>query len=118
MIEQHFMTDPGGEHVVDFLQPGKLGLKVTHASLEAAHLRNHAGIWPANMAKQSLRHCLRSSTLSDQSGRARRNAGNGARLRASNDNHRPIPGAVRSSWRLGRSPALCENGPAGEITAR
>jgi hypothetical protein len=26
------------------------------------------------MAKQSLRHCLRSSTLSDQSGRARGNA--------------------------------------------
>jgi hypothetical protein len=56
------------------LQPGKLGLKVTYTSLETAHLRNHAGIWPANMAKQSLRHCLRSSTLSDQSGRARGNA--------------------------------------------
>jgi len=68
------MTDSCGEHVVDLLQPGKLGLKVAYTSLEAAHLRNHAGIWPANMAKQSLRHCLRSSTLSDQSGRARRNA--------------------------------------------
>jgi hypothetical protein len=53
------------------LEPSKLGLKITYASLETAHLRNHAGIWPANMAKQSLRHCLRSSTLSDQSGHAR-----------------------------------------------
>ncbi len=69
------MTDSGSEHVVDFLKPGKLGLQVTNASLQPAHLRNHAGIRPANMAKQSLRHCLRSSTLSDQSGRARRNAG-------------------------------------------
>jgi len=74
VVEQHFMTDSRGEHVVDLLQPSKLGLEVAHTSLKAAHLRNHEGIWPANMAKQSLRHCLRSSTLSDQSGRARRNA--------------------------------------------
>ena len=68
------MTDSRGEHVIYLLQPGKLGLKITHTSLQAAYFRSHAGIWPANMAKQSLRHCLRSSTLSDQSGRARKNA--------------------------------------------
>ena len=68
------MADSRGEHVIDLLQPGKLGFKVTYPSLKATHLINHAGIRPANMAKQSLRHCLRSSTLSDQSGRARGNA--------------------------------------------
>src|SRR5215472_1228934 len=65
------MTDSGSEHVVHFLQPGKLGFKITDAPLQPAYFRNHAGVRPANMAKQSLRHCLRSSTLSDQSGRAR-----------------------------------------------
>ncbi len=65
------MTDSGSEHVIDFLKPSKLGLKIMYASLQSAYFRNHAGIRPANMAKQSLRHCLRSSTLSDQSGRAR-----------------------------------------------
>src|SRR5579859_810806 len=58
LLEQHLVTDARGEHVVDFLKPGKLGLKVTYSSLQPAHLRNHAGIWPANMAKQSLRHCF------------------------------------------------------------
>ena len=48
-----------------------VGFEVTYSSLQSAHLRHHAGIRPAYMAKQSLRHCLRSSTLSDQSGRAR-----------------------------------------------
>jgi hypothetical protein len=33
IIEQHLMTDSGGEHVVYLLQPGKLGLKITHTSL-------------------------------------------------------------------------------------
>ena len=71
VLEQHFMTDPGCEHVIDFLEPGKLGFKIMYSPLKSAYFRSHAGIWPANMAKQSLRHCLRSSTLSDQSGRAR-----------------------------------------------
>jgi len=52
------VTDSGSEHVVDFLQPGKLGLKIAHTTLETAYFRNHAGIRPANMAKQSLRHCF------------------------------------------------------------
>ena len=68
------MSDTGGEYVIDLLKPGKLGLQVTHSSLKPAYLRDHARVWPANMAKQSLRHCLRSSTLSDQSGRAHRYA--------------------------------------------
>jgi hypothetical protein len=84
IIEQHFMADTGSEYVVDLLQPGKLGFKVTHTPLETAYFRHHAGIWPADMAKQSLRHCLRSSTLSDQSGRARGIAEKHARLRAGN----------------------------------
>src|SRR5579859_2760325 len=58
LLEQHLVTDARGEHIVDFLKPGKLGLKVTYSSLQPAHLRDHAGIWPANMAKQSLRHCF------------------------------------------------------------
>src|SRR5262249_61358685 len=52
-------------------KPGELGLQVLHALLEAAHLREHAGIRPANVAENSLRHCSGSSTLSDQSGRTR-----------------------------------------------
>ncbi len=65
------MTDSRREHVVYFLEPSKLGFKITYSPLQSAYFRCHAGIRPANMAKQSLRHCLRSSTLSDQSGRAR-----------------------------------------------
>jgi hypothetical protein len=42
-----------------------------HTLLKAAHLRNHAVIRPANVTEYCLRHCKRSSTLSDQSGRAR-----------------------------------------------
>src|SRR6516162_3820717 len=63
------MTDPGREHVILFLQPGKLGFQVLDSPLQAAHLREHAGIRPADVAKKSLRHCSGSSTLSDQSGR-------------------------------------------------
>jgi hypothetical protein len=61
----------GSENVVLFLEPGKLGFQVTDTLLKTTHLSDHAGIRPADVAIQSLRHCLRSSTLSDQSGRAR-----------------------------------------------
>jgi hypothetical protein len=44
IVEQHFMTDTGSEYVVDFLEPGKLGFKVTHPPLETAYFRHHAGI--------------------------------------------------------------------------
>src|SRR5262249_60005062 len=52
-------------------KPGELGVEVLHGLLEAAHLREHGGIRPANVAENSLRHCSGSSTLSDQSGRTR-----------------------------------------------
>jgi hypothetical protein len=68
------MADFGSEYVVLFLEPGKLGFQITYTLLKATHLRDHAGIRPADVAVQSLRHCLRSSTLSDQSGRACINA--------------------------------------------
>jgi hypothetical protein len=58
VVKQHFMTDSGSEHVIYFLQPGKLGFKIAHTPLQSAHFGNHAGIRPANMAKQSLRHCF------------------------------------------------------------
>jgi hypothetical protein len=45
------MTDPGCEHVVLLLEPGKLGLQILHAPLQAAHFREHAGIRPADVAE-------------------------------------------------------------------
>jgi hypothetical protein len=69
--DQQVMAYFRSEHVVLFLKPDKLSFQVTYTLLKATHLRDHARIRPADVAIQSLRHCLRSSTLSDQSGRAR-----------------------------------------------
>src|SRR6266487_4678641 len=69
--DNEFVADAGRKHVVRLLQPGQLGLQVVHPLLEAAHFREHAGIRPADVAENSLRHCSGSSTLSDQSGRTR-----------------------------------------------
>jgi hypothetical protein len=59
------------ERVVLFLKPDQRSLQVTHTLLKSAHFCDHAGIRPADVAEYRLRHCKRSSTLSDQSGRAR-----------------------------------------------
>jgi hypothetical protein len=37
IVEQHVMADAGSEHIVDFLQPGKLGFKIAYSPLEAAY---------------------------------------------------------------------------------
>jgi hypothetical protein len=58
LFEQNFVTDSRREHIINFLQPSKLGLKIANSSLKTAYFRNHAGVRPANMAKQSLRHCF------------------------------------------------------------
>jgi hypothetical protein len=42
--------------------------------LKATHFISHAGIRPADVAVKSLRHFLRSSTLSNQGGRTREHA--------------------------------------------
>jgi hypothetical protein len=39
------------ERVVLFLKPDKLGFQVTYTLLEAAHLRDHAGIGSADVAE-------------------------------------------------------------------
>jgi hypothetical protein len=36
--DQQVMADFSGEHVVNFLEPGKLGLQVMHTLLKATHL--------------------------------------------------------------------------------
>ncbi len=65
------MADFRGKRIIFFLKPDKGSLQVTHSLLKAAHFRDHARIRAADVAEYSLRHCKRSSTLSDQSGRAR-----------------------------------------------
>ena len=45
------MADFGSECIVLFLKPDKRSLEVMHALLKAAHLRDHAGIRPANVAE-------------------------------------------------------------------
>jgi len=69
-VVAHFRS----ECVIFFLKPDNRSLQVVHTLLKAAHLRNHAVIRPANVTEYCLRHCKRSSTLSDQSGRARTDA--------------------------------------------
>src|SRR5215470_17612256 len=66
-----FVTDASGKHVVRLLEPGQFSFQVLHPLLQTAHFRKHAGIRPADVAEDSLRHCSGSSTLSDQSGRTR-----------------------------------------------
>jgi hypothetical protein len=47
---QQLMLDLGGKNVVFLLEPGELGLQVTHAPLKAAHFSYDAGIRPADVA--------------------------------------------------------------------
>jgi len=47
---EQLVADLGGKHVFLLLEPGKFGLQVTHAPLEAAHLGYYAGIRPADVA--------------------------------------------------------------------
>jgi hypothetical protein len=39
------------ESVVLILEPGKFGLQVTYSLLKTTHLRDQAGIWPADVAE-------------------------------------------------------------------
>jgi hypothetical protein len=48
---EELVTNPGGEHIVRLLEPGKLCLQVLHPLLETAHFREHAGIRPADVAE-------------------------------------------------------------------
>ena len=68
------MVAARSKRVVFFLEPSKLGFQVTHALLKAAHFGDHARIWTADVAENSLRHGRRSSTLSDQSGHTHEHA--------------------------------------------
>jgi hypothetical protein len=45
------MPQFSGEYIVLVLKPGKLGLQVAYSLLKAAHLRDHAVIRPADVAK-------------------------------------------------------------------
>ena len=38
------------QHVIVRLQPDELGFQVAYLLLKAAHLGEHAGIWPADVA--------------------------------------------------------------------
>src|SRR6266496_1568475 len=77
------------ERVILFLEPGKLGLKISHTLLEAAHLGDHTRIWTAYVAEYSLRHGKRSSTLSDQSGHTHRTRANTRRVRGGSSTRVP-----------------------------
>jgi hypothetical protein len=45
------MADRGNQHIVLVLEPSKLGFQVTYSLLQAAHLCDHAGIRPADVAE-------------------------------------------------------------------
>jgi hypothetical protein len=49
--EQFFWSDFCSKRVVHVLEPDKLSLQVTYSLLKAAHLRDDAGIWPADVAE-------------------------------------------------------------------
>ena len=49
--EQFFWSDFRSKRVVHVLEPDKLSLQVTYSLLKAAHLRDDAGIWPADVAE-------------------------------------------------------------------
>ena len=49
--EQFFWSDFRSKCVVHVLEPDKLSLQVTYSLLKAAHLRDDAGIWPADVAE-------------------------------------------------------------------
>ncbi len=45
------MADGSDKHIVLVLKPGKLSLQVAYSLLQAAHLCDHAGIRPADVAE-------------------------------------------------------------------
>jgi hypothetical protein len=49
--EQFFWSDFRSKRVVHVLEPDKLSLQVAYSLLKAAHLRDDAGIWPADVAE-------------------------------------------------------------------
>ena len=48
---KQFWSDFRSKRVVHVLEPDKLSLQVTYSLLKAAHLRDDAGIWPADVAE-------------------------------------------------------------------
>jgi hypothetical protein len=49
---QHvILVTASGKRVVLFLEPHKLGFQVANTLLKTAHLRDHAGIWTADVAE-------------------------------------------------------------------
>ena len=46
-----FLTGLRSKRVVLLLEPDELGFEITYSLLEAAHLRDHAGIWSADVAE-------------------------------------------------------------------
>jgi hypothetical protein len=45
------VTGRSNEHIILVLKPGKLGLQVSYSLLQTAHLCDHAGIRPADVAE-------------------------------------------------------------------
>ena len=78
---QQVVASLRSKRVVFFLEPDELCFQVANALLEAAHLGNHPRIWTADVAEYSLRHRKRSSTQSDQSEHAHKNAETRGRVR-------------------------------------
>jgi hypothetical protein len=48
---EQFGSDFCSKRIVHVLEPDKLSLQVTYSLLKAAHLRDDAGIWPADVAE-------------------------------------------------------------------
>jgi hypothetical protein len=48
---EQFWSDFCSKRIVDVLEPDKLSLQVAYSLLKAAHLRDDAGIWPADVAE-------------------------------------------------------------------
>jgi hypothetical protein len=48
---EQFRSDFRSKRIVYVLEPDKLSLQVAYSLLKAAHLRDDAGIWPADVAE-------------------------------------------------------------------
>jgi hypothetical protein len=48
---EQFGSDFRSKRIVHVLEPDKLSLQVAYSLLKAAHLRDDAGIWPADVAE-------------------------------------------------------------------
>jgi hypothetical protein len=49
--DQQVVADGSDKHIVLILKPSKLSFEVTYSLLQAAHLCDHAGIRPADVAE-------------------------------------------------------------------